>query len=402
VRIADPWMSSTHAKLFFAAGQWNVQDAKSRNGTVLNGKPISAAALADGDLLEAGHTFFFFRFDEESVDETAGEGAAPGLSTLLPSLQAELAHVPGLARSTVSVVIQAESGTGKELLARAIHALSERTGAFVPVNCGAIPENLVETELFGYRKGAFSGANEDRPGLVRSADKGTLFLDEIGDLPPASQAAFLRVLQEREVVPVGATRAVPVDLRVIAASHRDLEALADKGAFRGDLLARISGYTLELPPLRDRRCDLGLLIAALLRRIAPRDAEKVTFGTHAARACFRYTWPRNIRELEKTLERAFVLAKGGAIDVAHLPDAVRGALTMPPPAPPVPVEEDEDEADELGGGTPLSDADRERRARLVQLLKDYSGNVSAVARVMGKGRTQIQRWIKRYAIDPGR
>jgi transcriptional regulator with GAF, ATPase, and Fis domain len=390
-------MSSTHAKLFFAASQWNVQDAKSRNGTVLNGKPVTASALADGDLLEAGHTFFLFRYDEQAPDQVADEGAAPGLSTLHPTLQSELAHVPGLARSTVSVVIQAESGTGKELLARAIHKLSDRGGAFVPVNCGAIPETLVETELFGYRKGAFSGATEDRPGLVRSADKGTLFLDEIGDLPPASQAAFLRVLQEREVVPVGATKAVPVDLRVIAASHRDLEALADKGTFRGDLLARISGYTLELPPLRDRRCDLGLLVATLLKRIAPKDAAKVTFTTHAARALFRHTWPRNVRELEKCLERAFVLAKGGAIDLAHLPDAVRGALTMPPP-PPSSAEVDEPEE----GTRPLTDADRERRTKLIQLLRDYGGNVSAVARVMGKGRTQIQRWIKRYGIDPTR
>ena len=147
------------------------------------------------------------------------------------------------------MLIEGESGTGKEVIARAIHGMSGRQGAFVPVNCGALPENLVESELFGYKKGAFSGAQTDHPGLVRSADGGTLFLDEIGDLPASSQAALLRVLQEKEVMPVGGTRAVAIDLRVVAATHRDLDDMVAEGSFRHDLFARLAGFRVTVPPL---------------------------------------------------------------------------------------------------------------------------------------------------------
>jgi sigma-54 dependent transcriptional regulator, acetoin dehydrogenase operon transcriptional activator AcoR len=289
-------------------------------------------------------------------------------------------------------VINAESGTGKELIARAIHALSKRSGAFVAINCGAIPQSLVETELFGYRKGAFSGASEDRLGMIRAADGGTLFLDEIGDLPPASQAAFLRVLQEREVLPIGATKPVSVDVRLVAATHRPLEELVSKGTFRADLLARISGYTVRLPPLRERREDLGMLIAALLARLAGKNADKVTFSPAAARALFKHHWPLNIRELEKCLETSVVLARGGPILPEHLPDGVRSALQQrTASADPAPEEEPR----------VLSDEDRARKDELALLLEQHNGNVSAVARAMGKARTQIQRWIRRYGIEAG-
>jgi predicted ATP-dependent protease len=288
VRIPDPWMSATHATVTRSLGRYILRDAASRNGTHVNAEPCDTAVLTDGDVIEVGHTFLLFRdavknHEGAPADLFAADPPAAGMATLVPSFANDLVLAQRVAASPVSVVMQAESGTGKELLARAIHTLSGRTGPFVAINCGAIPASLLETELFGHRKGAFSGALDDRPGLVRASDKGTLLLDEIGDLPLASQAAFLRVLQEREVLPIGAVRAVPVDLRLVAATHRRLEDLVAEGKFRADLLARISGYTLRIPPLRDRREDMGILVASLLARYAP-SPETVTFTPDAARA----------------------------------------------------------------------------------------------------------------------
>jgi transcriptional regulator with GAF, ATPase, and Fis domain len=413
VRVPDPWMSSAHATLSKIFGRWVLEDTNSKNGTILNGEPQKRAFLANGDVIELGHTFFVFRdglptaSDEPAQLEARLNPTLAGLSTLLPGFGQTLRKLTQVARSEVSVVLSGESGTGKEVVARAVHALSARPGAFVAVNCGALPDTLVETELFGYRKGAFSGAAEDRPGLVRSADKGTLFLDEIGDLPLSSQAAFLRVLQEREVVPVGGTRPVDVDVRLVAATHRDLDALVDEDKFRGDLFARISGIKVTLPPLRERREDLGLLIAALLVKVCGPEAAKVTFQPEAARALLRHRWPMNIRELEKTLAAAVVLAGDNPIDVDHLPPLVAAALTAPPspptvevleptgPAMAVPGREDEDSDEER----PLGAEDLQRKEELTALLKEHKGNVSQVARIMGKARMQIQRWIKRYRID---
>ncbi|WP_159396567.1 sigma 54-interacting transcriptional regulator [Sorangium cellulosum] len=297
-----------------------------------------------------------------------------------------------VARSAIPVLLQGETGTGKEVMARAIHALSGRAGELVAVNCGALPRELVEGELFGYRKGAFSGATEDRPGLVRSADRGTLFLDEIGDLPAPAQAALLRVLQEQEVRPVGATRPVHVDLRVIAATHRPLQRLAAAGEFRADLLARLSGYTIALPPLRDRREDLGLLLGALLERAAPERAAHLQIDAGAARAMLRYRWPANVRELAQCATTAVVLAQRGTIEPGHLPEAVARAAEG----------EGEGGGDQEEGAAEgdLRPEDGARRQELVALLGQHRGNITAVARAMGKARMQIQRWLKRYRIDP--
>ena len=403
VRVPDPWMSGTHATLTKVFGRWVLEDAKSKNGTILNGEPQARAFLGDGDLIELGHTFFIYRdslptpADEpHDVDAAQLSGLPAGLATLMPALAQTFRKLEQVARSDLSVVLSGETGTGKEVVARAVHSLSGRPGAFVAVNCGALPETLVETELFGYRKGAFSGANEDRPGLVRSSDHGTLFLDEIGDLPLASQAAFLRVLQEREVVPVGATRPVPVDVRLIAATHRDLEALIASEEFRSDLHARISGVKVTLQPLRDRREDLGLLATTLLARVGASD--RVSFDVQAARALFRYTWPMNIRELEKALAAAVVMAGELPIECEHLPPQIPNALVaQPPDSDPEAAGAVEDEPDD---DRPRSAEDLKRRDELARLLREHKGNVSAVARAMGKARMQIQRWIKRFRIDP--
>jgi transcriptional regulator with GAF, ATPase, and Fis domain len=251
----------------------------------------------------------------------------------------------------------------------------------VPVNCGALPENLVESELFGYKKGAFSGAQTDHPGLVRAADGGTLFLDEIGDLPASSQAALLRVLQEREVMPVGGTRAVPIDLRVVAATHRDLDEMVADQAFRHDLFARLAGFRIQVPPLGERRADLGVLIGALHERLFP--ADHPGFDIDAARLLLRYPWPLNVRELEQALATAQVLAGTELVRAEHLPDTVRSGR---PPGAPRPVV--------------LSELDQKVRDQVVAALREHQGNVSAVARALDKDRKQIQRWIKRFGLDP--
>jgi DNA-binding NtrC family response regulator len=397
VRVPDRWMSATHARLTKVLGRWVLEDAGSKNGTFVNGQRTQRAILAEGDIVELGHTFFLYRdavpmleTDPEDSDAASLAVPAPGLATLALSLSREFALLGQVARSPVAVVIRGESGTGKELVARALHQLSGRPGAFMAMNCGAVPDTLVETELFGYKKGAFSGAEEDRLGFIRAADRGTLLLDEIGDLPPSSQAAFLRVLQEQEVVPVGSTKPVKVDLRLCAATHRDLSQMVAAGEFRPDLYARVCGFTLVLPPLRERREDLGLITSALLRRLAPDAIAELSFACDAARALFLYDWPLNVRELEKALGAAVVLAGRGPLALWHLPEAVRGALNGPrSPSPP-----------SAEPTRPLSEDDGAIRAELVRLLGEHHGNISAVAREMGKARMQIQRWVKRFNLDP--
>ena len=224
--------------------------------------------------------------------------------------------------------------------------------------------------LFGENKGVFSGAGEDRAGLVETAHNGTLFLDEIGDLPLDAQAALIRTLELGEVRRVGDTRTRRLDVRVVAATHRDLEAMAREGTFREDLLARLSGHVLALPTLATRMVDLGLLIAALLRELAP-DRE-LTVSTVATRALLAYSWPRNVRELRRCLERAVSLATT-RIEPAHLPDWAA---------------EDADD-------TPLDANDAARRDELIRLLVEHDGNISAVSRAMGKVRPQVQRWLAR-------
>jgi DNA-binding NtrC family response regulator len=417
IRLADGRVSSKHLELTRALGRWVAEDAGSRNGTFVNGEAVRRAVLVDGDILEVGDTFLQFveagALGDEPDDVSVSLDSGAGRTTLLPTLAAALARLPLVARSDESVLVRGASGTGKELIARAVHDLSGRRGAFVAVNCGALPEAMVEAELFGHKKGAFSGAAGERAGLVRAADGGTLFLDEIGDLRLGSQAALLRVLQEKQVRPIGSDAPVDVDLRVVCATHRPLDSLVADGDFRGDLLARLRGFVVELPDLRARRADLGLLVAALLRRYQP-EGPLPTLSGAAARALFAYAWPYNVRELEKCVSTALTLAAGGPIRLEHLPEPVRAsaaaaALNAPAPSGPsvagsapsntAPGSVDpDDEADEA---TPANDGSGEpRRVRLVRLMREYQGNVAAVARVMGKGRTQIHRWLERYGINP--
>jgi transcriptional regulator with PAS, ATPase and Fis domain len=388
LRVPDRQMSQAHARITREGDGWILSDAGSTNGTQLRGAKIGRAEISDGDLIELGQTIFSFSdiATKKSSDLDASEIRAPvGLGTLDPSLASRLERLQRLAASAVPVMLLGESGTGKELLARAIHQLSHRPGLLVPVNCGAIPETLAESQLFGHMKGAFSGAVRDEKGFVRTADGGTLFLDEIGDLPAPSQAALLRVLQEGEVVPVGATRPTKVDIRVVSATHQPLDTMVEGGDFRRDLFARLAGFSHELPALRERKMDLGLLVASILADPSIPNGDSIRLHAHAARALVRYDFPLNVRELKQCLAASSVLANDGVIALEDLPQPIANAANAP---------WDEPES----SGTSADDA--ALRQELVGRLKETRGNVTQVARAMGKARQQIQRWVRRFGIDP--
>ena len=384
--VADHELSRQHVRLRRVAGGWELADLGSKNGTIVNGEPISRTTLADGDVIEAGATLFMFREDPgrgagpDPGDRDLADAAALPLAfrTLSVTLERRVADLAKIATSTVPVLVRGETGTGKELVARAVHELSGRHGAFVAINCGALPRNLVESELFGYRRGAFSGAKDDRDGLVRRAHGGTLFLDEIAELPEESQVALLRVLQEGEVRPIGAGEVCAVDVRVVAATHQDIPARIAEGRFREDLYARLAGFVVEVPPLRERAEDIGAMIAAILPRLGA-DATRLTVHRQAARALLAYRYPLNVRELEQALRAAAVLAEGRELRLEHLPELIRSQASR--------------------GAAPLRPEDRVLRERLIEVLRESQGNVSAAARVMEKAPIQIRRWCRRLAID---
>jgi DNA-binding NtrC family response regulator len=413
LRVPDRRMSSNHGKLVRGPSGWVLDDPDSKNGAVVDGAITRQALVGDGAIIELGHTFFVFRHgpvEDAAALDSDDSMLRPGpLATYEGLLATRLQTLERVAPAEISVLLQGETGTGKELVARALHVASGRTGAFVAVNCGALPAHLVEAELFGHRRGAFTGAVGERLGLVRSADQGTLFLDEVGELPAASQAAFLRVLQEREVVPVGLDHPVKVDVRLCAATLRDLEALVENGQFRRDLYARLFGLTVELLPLRERRVDLGLLIRRLLARLP--GGRELRLTPPALRSLVRYHWPLNIRELEKVLGTAAALTTDGTIDLGQLPETLRRGRVDAGPAAPRAAEPGGDPSDAADAAHAQADAphapfrpgrqtsDAELRERLISLLTVSDGNVVAVARELGVRRTQVYRWLGRLKID---
>ncbi len=382
IDLDDRGASLVHVRIERDGDGWVASDAGSKNGTRVNGAGFVRGALGDGDVIECGGTFLVLRRTAGPLVERATDRdhAAISTRTLSPSLERELAPLAKIARSRVPVLVRGETGTGKDVVATAIHQDSRRTGSLIAVNCGAIPPTLLESELFGSRRGAFSGA-EDRPGLIRNADRGTLFLDEVAELPPTSQAALLRCLQDGEVTALGAGKPSTVDVRVVAATNRTVEALVGAGTFRRDLYARLRGYEVRLPPLRDRLEDLGLLIAALIARHDPGGAPR-TLSRTAARALFRHSWPFNVRELEQALRTAIAIGSGPEIKLADL--RLESALAEPP-AP--------SDDSQFGG-------EGEARERLIALLDQHDGNVSAVARALATSRSQIHRLLARHSIDP--
>jgi len=327
----------------------------------------------------------------EEVRRLAGDRLLLGESPAMRELADAIERV---APAAASVLILGESGTGKELVARRLHALSPRAGApFVPVNCAAIPEALAESELFGHVRGAFTGADRDRQGKLRQADGGTLFLDEIGDMALAAQAKLLRVLQEGVVEPLGGGRPVPVDVRVLAATHRDLKSAAAAGAFREDLLFRLRVVELRLPPLRERGGDLLLLARHFLR-------PGLSLAAETERLLAAYAWPGNVRELANAVERASLFCRDGIVRPGDLPADVRGAAGAAAAA---------ESAGGLAVGWEPGDdfqtakarvVDRFERAMLTAALVEHRGNLSRVAERLGLHRQSLQRKLHELAIAP--
>jgi two-component system response regulator HydG len=302
-----------------------------------------------------------------------------------------LERVNMVAPSPTSVLILGESGTGKELIANAIHQGSPRSDRrFIKVNCAALPETLLESELFGHEKGAFTGAIGRRPGRFELADGGSIFLDEIAEMTPATQAKLLRVLQEREFEPVGSTRTVKVDIRIIAATNRNPEEEVKRGAFREDLFYRLNVVPIELPPLRERREDILLLIEHFLQIYNERNNRNLQgFHPRALDALMRYTWPGNIRELENLVERAVILTRDDYVPFSELPEAIKEASGV-------------DISGEVRAGIPTGMTIKEMERELIlKTLEDNDGNRTRTARILGITRRTLQHKLKEYDIDQG-
>jgi len=302
-----------------------------------------------------------------------------------PAMQAVKQTIARAALSDATVLVFGETGTGKELVARAIHHHSPRsTGPFVPVDCGAISESLVESELFGHVRGAFTGAHRASAGMIRSAQGGTLFLDEVGEMSPGAQAKLLRTLQEKVVRPVGGARALPVDIRIVGATNRDLEREVREGRFREDLFYRLNVVPIHLPPLRERTADLPRLAAHFAARFStgfttPKPIDDATLASLMA-----YAWPGNVRELENALRRALALGREDTITPADLPAAVAGGSK---------------ESSHIGAGMPADDSlAAYEKAAIANALHKSRGNRKAAARLLGIGEATLYRKLKTYRL----
>ncbi len=361
---------------------------------------------------------------KDSLSSQDGLNVIDGSS---PKIQDVLRMISRLKDTRTPVLIMGESGTGKELVARAIHfrgSLQKRP--FVAVDCGSLVPTLIESELFGYEKGAFTGALKSKAGLFQAANNGTIFLDEIGELPLEMQAKLLRVLQEKEVRPVGSNDKVAVDVRVIAATNRDLEAAYKNGTFRKDLYFRLNVVTIHLPPLRERRSDLVALVRSMLARFAPDKQVQVTAA--AMDRLYSYDWPGNVRELENCLERALALGNGRTIDVHDLPGAIRGDSAPSSPASdvtPSPVVDvarppaaawSPDASVPAPSSTPWSpdsnvsrpplaapvpaatDLEEIERETIRRVFAQVNGDKALAGRMLGISRATLYRKLKRYGI----
>jgi two-component system response regulator HydG len=313
---------------------------------------------------------------------------APAAGRLIggaPAFRAALDALRQAAPTSATVLVSGESGTGKELAARMLHDLSPRAGGpFVPVNCAAIPETILESELFGYERGAFTGAAGRKEGRFERAHGGTLFLDEVGEMSPAVQVKLLRVLQDGVVERLGGTQPVTVDVRLLAASNKDLAGEVKTGRFREDLFYRLNVIAIRLPPLRDRREDVPLLAAAFLRRIAEKHAKAISAFTPAALAALAaHDWPGNVRELEHAIERAVVLCRSGDVDVGDLPEPLRVA------APPL---SSGSTAIEIAIGTPMEEVER---VVIRETLRHTKGDKTLAAQILGIAPRTIYRKLDR-------
>jgi DNA-binding NtrC family response regulator len=414
--VPEAAVSRQHARIHYKDGSWVLTDLGGRNGTIVDGGFVSEIVLEHLHEIRVGDAIFKFveagaeSYARYRIDGTilGGEGGPTdtrtrrGTNTIIGGYQLDRVAdaIRRVSRTELSVILLGESGTGKEVFAQQLHAWSGRRGAFQAVNCAAIPATLLESELFGYKRGAFSGADRDKIGLVRAAEGGTLFLDEIGDMPMEAQAKLLRMLQSHEIVPLGATHAERVDVRIVCATHRELMKLQQENKFRGDLFARLNEYSLVLPPLRERKEDVFSLCRALLERHGRPDL-LVTFPFMTG--LLHYDFPFNVRELEAFTKRAIALCDGAELDAQHLPHEIKelmkgygvrkaGATHGPAVAPPSPTAAPAPPRAPL---LPILPTEQELRA----LLTQHRGNVAAVGRELGRERMQVHRWMKRYGIE---
>ncbi|MDI1477157.1 sigma 54-interacting transcriptional regulator [Polyangium sp. y55x31] len=393
--LPDRFVSRVHARVVHRDGKSFLEDAGSKFGTFVRGERIQGPVpLADGDVVEMGQSLFVYRLIDEPtavrmITRRAGFTFGP-TRTLCPELMSIAFDLDRLARSDQPILLLAETGAGKEVAARYVHDKSGRAGPFVAVDCGAIPEHLVEGELFGHRRGAFSGAHEERKGRIRSAEGGTVFLDEIGNLPATAQASLLRAIQENEVTPVGADRGQKVDVRWIAATNVDV--FSERSGFRADLRERLAGYVAMLPPLRKRREDLGFLVAHLLGR---RGVERASITRPAARALFLGDLPGNVREIERTLGTACLLMGDGPIDLPHL-SALRARAAS----------EKEERTSEPPGAEATDEGRRYKtrppRETVEAALFRAKGSQVEAARLLGVHERQLTRWMDAYGIPRSR
>lgn len=376
--LGDPRMSSRHAGLVKDRGRWVLADRGSKNGTFVNGARVVDKVLEPGDVLRLGSTFMVFapiereprRTDSELVGVSASMGRArAGLELVAPTEQ--------------TVVLLGETGTGKELAARELHRLSGRAGPLLAVNCASLRGELLESELFGHVRGAFTGAQRAHDGLFVRAGQGTLLLDEVGELDEAVQSRLLRVLEAKAVRPVGASEEVPIGTRVVAATHRDIEAAVRSGRLRADLYARLARWTVTLPSLRERREDLGVLARAILasRSMAEPSPELMA-------ALLANPWPLNVRGLVNVLSTAAV-AQPGAERLELVPQVAAALASQAKLA----VGEGATERSETDAGKAPG------REQVEATLRAHRGNLAAVARELGLTRQSLYRLLERLGID---
>jgi transcriptional regulator with PAS, ATPase and Fis domain len=411
--LADGTVSSSHARIQRASDRSDlfvIQDLGSTNGTFVDGRrALGPTPLDDGAVLFLGsHVLVFRLFTAAELDAVAEDAANPltPVPTMSPRLALTSAKLRRLARSDAEILLVGETGVGKEVFASAVHGLSGRTGKLVAINCAAIPRDLVESELFGYEKGAHSTAQARKVGLVEAANGGTLFLDEIGEMPLELQSKLLRFLQDRRFSPLGSTRVVEADVRIIAATSR---VSLEKGAHVQDaLVGRLGAQPILLPPLRERIEDLGRLCAYFLREVS----DGRTFEPEAFKALMLHDWPLNVRELLKVVTEAEVLSRSTvAIGFEHLPSAIVSKLqldireefenTSVDPDPP--SLDDYGRAPHALGSRPTTRLRRPAptRAELVAHLTECKGSVAQVARRLGRQYAVVWRCIQRYGIDAG-
>jgi PAS domain S-box-containing protein len=346
---------------------------------------ISTALLRDetGEIIGGVETFRDLSLVEELRKEIQRRYCLGDIISKSPLMQKIFALLPEVARTDSTVLIEGESGTGKELVARALHTLSRRArGPFVAVNCGALPDTLLESELFGHTAGAFTDARRDRQGRFALAEKGTLFLDEIGDISPALQVRLLRVLEEKSFMPLGSSRSMKADVRIVTATHKDLTQLVEEGSFRKDLYYRINVVKLKLPRLAQRKEDIPLLAEHFIARFNKLQDKKILGLSYETLAIFmNHDWPGNIRELENAIEHAFILCSAGLIQPRHLPEHLRPDYQTGP----------------LFTGLTL--AEIEKRA-LWEALERNGWRRLATARELGIDKNTLRRKIKRFGLTP--